>query len=181
MCSSCMTAASRYQNSKEKEETLFQIWAVNFRKEKCGFLPVWKDKCHIEATSILGRSLVCLKTKMFNIVPEVELSVFPQSMLRVHELVNGILELFIQQWLHVNRLYLCTNVNPKASSANHVAKKKICFITQLINKFGELKVKILILCLNKSWASFYSLIVQIQTHLTTWLICLHSGIHSNYV
>lgn len=32
MCSSCMTAASRYQNSIGKEESLFQIRAVNFYK-----------------------------------------------------------------------------------------------------------------------------------------------------
>jgi hypothetical protein len=94
-----MTAASRYQNSTGKEETPFQIRAVNFGKKKCGFLPAWKDKCHTEATSILGRSLVCLKKRLFNIgdVPEVELYVLPQSMLRVRQLVNDIPELFMQQ------------------------------------------------------------------------------------
>jgi len=78
MCSSRMTAASRYQNSTGKKETPLQTRAVNFGKENCRFLPAWKDKCHTEATSIFGRSLVCLKTKLVNIgdVPGVELSIF---------------------------------------------------------------------------------------------------------
>ena len=80
-----------------KRETPFQSRTVNFGKEKCGFLSAWKDKYNIEATSVLGCSFVCLKTKLFNSgdVPRVELSVFPQSMLRVHKLVNDISELFM--------------------------------------------------------------------------------------
>jgi hypothetical protein len=78
MCSSRMPAASIYHNKAWTEETSFQIRAVNFGKQKCGFLKAWKDKCHIEATSMLGRGLVCLKTKLVSTsdVPGVELSVF---------------------------------------------------------------------------------------------------------
>ena len=66
MCSSCMTAVSRYQNSIGKRKHPFRSELLILEKKNAGFYRLGKDKCHIEATSILGRSFVRLKIKLVN-------------------------------------------------------------------------------------------------------------------